>query len=772
MQLVSKRERLYAVIPRGLESWVANRTINAHFRIVPALLLGHMLNAVLICVVFYGSVATPVLAVWLGVMAAICAHRLYLKQKCGRNIEDALKLMRFLDFNSAAMAMVPALALNWLLPGGTATEQVFLAILGTSLIGAAAFTMRTLPRGALAYIAIVTTGMVIALLRTTTLEALAACVLLISSGILFARMALMAHRLFVVRIVKERDATNSAETVRMLLNDYEDQGSDWLFELDGEGRVVGASTRFASVLGKAPAELNGNPFASLFRATPETGQLVDHIAQRRAFRSLVLPVASEDGAGHWWAVSARPCGGADSIVQYRGVISDISSEKQAEERVRHMAHYDSLTGLPNRLMFTSALNRMVADRNEATRLAVLLIDIDHFKAVNDMYGHPVGDAFLRAVAVRIGETAGAIGMGGEGYIIARLGGDEFAILTGGADAVDQSIRLAERLVEAFAAPFQVDAHEIVSSVSIGIALAPDHAATAQGLQSNADIALYVAKDGGRGRWEMFEPGMDTAVQERHALARDLRHALARDEMRLFLQPLVNVETGTEVGFEALARWENGSRGMVMPNDFIPIAEETGLIVPIGEWVIRTALAEAARWPEPLSIAVNLSPVQLRSNNLVPTIMHALAETGIDPARVEFEITESVLMNDCEANIAVLNRLHALGTKIALDDFGTGYASLNYLLTFPFDKIKIDRSFISDLESREDCRAIVGAVIGLASQLGMCTLAEGVEHEAQLVRLRQQGCEMVQGWLFGKALPASDIPALRRSKPSRGRRRAA
>jgi EAL domain-containing protein (putative c-di-GMP-specific phosphodiesterase class I) len=252
---------------------------------------------------------------------------------------------------------------------------------------------------------------------------------------------------------------------------------------------------------------------------------------------------------------------------------------------------------------------------------------------------------------------------------------------------------------------------------------------------------------------MFAPGMDVAIQQRHSIERDLRTALTEDQLRLYLQPLVDVETGKETGFEALVRWEHPEKGLVMPNDFIPIAEETGLIVPIGEWVLRTAMAEAATWDNPASIAVNISPVQLRSPNLLPVVINSLAETGLDPARLELEITETVLMQDCEANIAVLNKLHDLGVKIALDDFGTGYASLNYLRTFPFDKIKIDRSFVTDLETREDCRAIVGAVISLANKLGMCTLAEGVEHEAQLINLREQGCEMVQGWLFGKAMPA-------------------
>jgi diguanylate cyclase (GGDEF)-like protein len=486
------------------------------------------------------------------------------------------------------------------------------------------------------------------------------------------------------------------------------------------------------------------------------------VNERRAFRGLALPLnknmCQDD---RWWSVSARavpPSQG--SIVRFRGVIADISQAKLADARVRHMAHYDGLTDLPNRTFFVSAINRQFQTMHPAKRLALLLVDVDHFKSVNDIYGHPIGDAFVKQVGQRIVQCTQTSGLGGEGHIVARLGGDEFAILMGGEDVVDHSVRLAELLVQTLAQPFTIGDHTINSSASLGIALAPDHANNAQMLQSNADIALYAAKNGGRNRWELFETGMDIAVQQRHAIERDLRIALTKNQLRLYFQPLINVETGLPTGFEALVRWEHPENGMIMPNDFIPIAESSGLIVPLGEWVIRTAMAEAVRWKDPHTIAVNLSPIQLSSANLLPTIINALAETGLDPARLEVEITESVLLNDCEANIAVLNRLHDLGVKIALDDFGTGYASLNYLRTFPFDKIKIDRSFVTELAERADCRAIVSAVISLANNLGMCTLAEGVESEEQLAALRSEGCAMVQGWLFGKAMPADHYSSLR------------
>ncbi len=762
--MVSKYGTRWAEIPAGLEDWVANRQVSAHIRILNALTLGHFLNTVMIVIVFLGDVPAPLLALWASTMTAITAHRYAIGISNRRNAmrENPQAVVRHFNVNSAILALLTAIGLIWLMPLGNSHQQVFIGIAGSTMIAAAAYTMRTLARGALTYVAIVSAGMAISVLSFGIWNALPSAVLVIASGMLLAQMVLTANKLFIVRILHDRDLNASAETVKMLLNDYHDQGSDWLFELDRDALMIGVSARFASALGRDAADMNGHSFFDLFDKVPERDQLENHVTEQRAFRGLALPLNKvSDNEERWWSISARAVPASQgSIVRFRGVITDISQAKLADARVRHMAHYDGLTDLPNRTFFVSAINRQFQTMRPTKRLALLLVDIDHFKSVNDIYGHPTGDAFVKQVAERIVQCTQNSGLGGEGHIIARLGGDEFAILMAGEDVVDHSIRLTELMVQSLANPFKIGDHTINSSASIGVALMPDHANNAQMLQSNADIALYAAKNNGRNRWELFETGMDTAVQKRHAIERDLRSALTRNELRLYFQPLVNVETGLGTGFEALVRWEHPENGMIMPDDFIPIAETSGLIVPLGEWVLRTAMAEAVRWNKPHTIAVNLSPVQLRSANLLPTIVNALAETGLDPARLEVEITESVLLHDCEANILILNRLHDLGIKIALDDFGTGYASLNYLRTFPFDKIKIDRSFVTELAERADCRAIVSAVISLANNLGMCTLAEGVESEEQLAALRSEGCSMVQGWLFGKAMPADHYANLR------------
>jgi predicted signal transduction protein with EAL and GGDEF domain len=349
-------------------------------------------------------------------------------------------------------------------------------------------------------------------------------------------------------------------------------------------------------------------------------------------------------------------------------------------------------------------------------------------------------------------------------MVARLGGDEFAMLLTGNDAHIRAEFVANCVIEAVNAPVELDGHYILPATSIGIAIGPDHGDDADTLLRNADLALYVAKHNGRNRFAAFAPGMDVAAQARRQLETDMRNALASDQLRLVYQPLVDINTREVSGYEALLRWEHPERGTVMPVDFIPVAEETGLIVQLGEWVIRTGLTELAHWHAPISLSINLSPTQMRSGNLIPTIINALARANVDPGRVEFEITETVLMHDTDANLAVLHRLRDIGVRISLDDFGTGYSSLNYLRSFPFDKIKIDRCFVTDVDVRTDCQAIVKAVTGLATSLGMTTTAEGVEHEAQLEELRAQGCSQVQGYLFSHAVPADQLTDLRRRAP--------
>ncbi len=753
--MVSKHAVLRTAVPIELRDWVDNRLISGHIRIVKSMALGSMLNAAMIVACLLGEFPIALIVLFFFSTLTASLHRVWLAQGIarGRRQRRPEKMLVAFQLNSLWLGLSFGILTALAMPQVSSDSQILLAICGITQIASAAYTVRTLPHAAAIYITVQAGGMSIGLATLGSWSAFAAIAVSLAASGLLIRMAFVARDLFITRILSDRELASSARTVRLLLNEYEESSSDWLFELDQHGRLLGVSARFAQAVGETPNALAGRAFETLFEPGQSREALVKALAGQHPLRDEVLQLAGRTNC--WWSISGRPCyhSNDDDRVAFRGVISDVTTQYLAENRVHHMAHYDALTGLPNRALFNQSLGELLDEPEEGANLALLLIDVDHFKSVNDMFGHPIGDGFLRAIAQRISAAVDDSGLGGTHRLVARLSGDEFAIVVTGDSACDHGVRLAERLIEVMCEPIMIEGHELGNGISIGIALAPQHAALKQQLVSNADMALYAAKNAGRGTWEMFEPGMDSKLQERHALTRDLRHAVARGELRMFLQPLVDVATEAMTGYEALLRWEHPVRGLVMPDAFIALAEETGLIVPIGEWVIRTALTEAAGWEGEQTIAINLSPVQLDSPNLLPVIVNALAESGIDPTRVEFEITESVLLHNSAANIAILNRLHDLGVKIALDDFGTGYASLNYLLTFPFDKIKIDRSFISGLSSREDSRAIVGAVISLANQLGMCTLAEGVEDAEQLASLRLHGCQMVQGWLFGKAQPA-------------------
>ena len=432
---------------------------------------------------------------------------------------------------------------------------------------------------------------------------------------------------------------------------------------------------------------------------------------------------------------------------------DVSRQKEAEAQIAHLAHHDALTDLPNRTLFHSQLEHALRWRGRGEQVAVLFIDLDNFKNINDTLGHQVGDELLKTVAARL------LGCVRETDAVARLGGDEFVVVQTHLEDPTDAANLATRIREAILDSCEIADHNIIVDTSVGIAVSPDDGTTPKDLIKNADLALYGAKASGRGTYRFFEKEMDARMMERHALELDLRKALVNGEFEVHFQPLVNLERDEISCCEALLRWEHPDRGFISPDRFIPLAEETGLISRIGDWVIRTACEEAANWSDEVTLAVNISPVQFRNQNLVQVITHALAASGLAPERLELEITEAILLEQTEATLATLNQLHALGVKIAMDDFGTGYSSLSYLQKFPFDKIKIDASFISGLSVRQESSAIVQAVTGLAKSFHMVTTAEGVETEEQLRMVRELGCTEMQGYLFSRACSSAEIAKL-------------
>ncbi len=434
------------------------------------------------------------------------------------------------------------------------------------------------------------------------------------------------------------------------------------------------------------------------------------------------------------------------------VIEDVTERKKSEQRIAFMAHHDPLTGLANRAAVTQDIEDAAArQRRWGEPFSVLLLDLDRFKYVNDTLGHPAGDALLQEVAARLK------GFLRETDVLARLGGDEFAIIQAGeANQHDAASALANRIIEMFAKPFNIDGNEINIGTSIGISLAPAHATNPDNLLKMADMALYRAKSAGRNGFRFFDPEMSEAASVRHKLESDLRHAVHRNELELRYQPVIDCKTGRICGAEALVRWRHPTKGLILPNRFIPLAEETGLITEIGEWVLHTACTEAVTWPADIKLAVNLSAVQFLKSNLSDVVMYALAQSGLPPERLELEITETALIESAASCLPALRQFKSLGISVALDDFGTGYSSLSQLTMFPFDKIKIDKSFTQNLTKRSDCAAIISATLTLANGLDIATTAEGVETADQYRLLRLAGVTSLQGYLFKHPVPACEI----------------
>ena len=489
------------------------------------------------------------------------------------------------------------------------------------------------------------------------------------------------------------------------------------------------------------------------------------------FEAGSFPAMSRDEYLHWRknvAVSAKP---TESIVELRNgrtfkirhrpmpdfgwvaTHEDITEQRRSEIKIEHMAHHDSLTDLANRVLLNERLEHAIGRFNREEMVAVHHLDLDQFKAVNDTFGHPAGDKLLKIVADRLrGLVRGT-------DTVARMGGDEFVIVQSPIADPTDATSLAQRVIKLMGEPYDIDGQQAIIGASVGIAVGPGDGLSADKLLRNADLALYRAKGDGRGTFRFFEPTMDLQMQTRRIMEQDLRKALPAGEFELYYQPVINVASNEISGFEALIRWNHPKRGIVAPGTFIPLAEEIGFIVPIGEWVIRQACATAARWPEDIRVAVNISAVQFRNPGLMQVIIGALAASGLHPTRLEIEITETVLLQDKETTLAVLHQLRELGVRIAMDDFGTGYSSLTYLQCFPFDKIKIDRSFVQDITENAGSLNIVRAVAALANGMGMTATAEGVETREQLDSIASEGCTEMQGFLFSQPLPVQEIERL-------------
>ncbi|WP_416908328.1 MAG: putative bifunctional diguanylate cyclase/phosphodiesterase [Polymorphobacter sp.] len=628
--------------------------------------------------------------------------------------------------------------------------QGLILLLSIVAMGASGFAAAIMPVCGIATISLIGLGIMVALPADSlvwtapVVVALATYWLVIVRGVLVTTSALMA------RMRTQEALREQGEVVRLLLHEFEANGSDFLLEVDEHGCLTHVSRRLCEVSRRDRASLLGRTIGQLAGAE-DAGQrshLRRIFREQAAFRDVVISVRVGEEQ-RWWALSGTPKFDFEGrFAGFRGVGRDVTEVKRSQERIAMLARFDPLTGLANRTLFQEALDEMLGKQD---RPLLLLVDLDYFKRINDQLGHAAGDRLLIAVAARLREVAGPEAM------VARLGGDEFAVLSAGDDSFGAS--LADRLVRAMGEPFMAGQQQVQTGASLGWVLAGEEDGDGEILLKSADLALYEAKSAGRGRACRFAPAIRARAEERRGLEKALAGALEAGQFSLAFQPVVAAVDERVIGFEALLRWDHPELGRVGPDRFIPIAEESGLIVPLGHWVIREALRWAARWPADISVAVNLSPAQLEDEALIPVIEAALAETGVAAARLELEITERLFLVETPAMAARMKALGMLGVHFALDDFGTGYSAMGYLQKAAFSRIKIDRSFVSRAGKGTEASAIIEAIVHLAHSLGMTTTAEGTETRAEVDICRELGCEQMQGYFFGRPMPPEKATAL-------------
>ncbi|RDS78498.1 EAL domain-containing protein [Alteriqipengyuania lutimaris] len=617
-------------------------------------------------------------------------------------------------------------------------HPVFFAVLTAGLLASSVIAYRSMPAPMTSYLG---GAMAAAAVLSFTMRdefSWPSLALALAFGYALIRATRRQGRQFEASCHEQIHQQRTSETIKLLLHEYEASSSDWLWEVDEGNCLRNVCERFGQAAQIDHDLLEGRELVGLFDSGPAREKLAGLLLERASFRDLVVEITVA-GETRWWTISGNPS--VDGSM--RGVLCDVTDRREAEQRLARMARYDTLSGLANRDLFNESLETALAGQVKNQRIALLFIDVDHFKSVNDTLGHHIGDELIRVAARRIS------GVVREHDLAARLGGDEFAVLLTRVRDLETVHACAQRIVDAMAQPFSLMGRTVRVSASVGVAFGRTRCCDGDEFMRQADLALYAAKRAGRSTFADYDASLNQSERSRRDLELDLRTAITEGQFTLVYQPQICLATGRWTGKETLVRWEHPVRGRIMPVEFIGIAEDTGLIIPLGEWIIRRAIEEAASWGEPHTIAINLSPIQMRNPNLVNVLASAIATAKITPQRVEIEITESALMHDSEANVQILYRLREMGLRIALDDFGTGYSSLNYLRAFPFDKIKIDRCFVSELLDRPDCQAIVRSIVSLAEELGMETIAEGVETTEQLEWLTRHGCTEAQGYLISR-----------------------
>ncbi len=739
-------------------------------RLTPLMMVGNAIGAAMLAASLGSAVSSGPLTVWLVAVLLSCLGPLrnWWRRRNRPPLAVSPKAVTHAVRGAVSLAVLWAGATAAWLPVIHHEQQLLMSTLVVGMMCGGAFALASVPEAAIGYLVPMTLGSALGLARAGGMVYASLLVMVVVYGVLLCLSVLINARIHTARLVSEREAGRQGELVGLLLRDFEEHAADLLWECGLDGRFTRVSDRLAAALGTGREALLGSTLLEvLSRRAPaqlpqsRLAELAQAMAEGRPFRDLVVPIQAADGP-RWWSITAKPLtAGTAASGGWRGVIADVTLARESHERLAQLAHFDTLTGLANRVQLRDRVRQALQD---GRTVALLCLDVDHFKSINDTFGHAVGDAVLVEVARRLRSGLR------QADLASRLGGDEFALVAEPADDPEQVQALAGRLVRTLCEPFEVDGHAVPMSVSVGVAWAPAHGRDLDELMGNADLALYAAKDSGRGRFECFAQRLRDRHRRRVLIAQELHGALARGEFSLAWQPQVHIATGDVVGAEVLLRWQHPSLGSISPAEFIAVAEESGQINAIGNWVLELACTGAMALPATVAVSVNASPAQLMREDFLASVALALARSRLPAQRLKVEITESLFMDAVPVALANLHGLRELGVGIALDDFGTGYSSLAYLLRFPFDTLKIDRAFVLEIMARDDARALVRAIVEMARTMGMGTVAEGVEEAAQLAVLHEAGCDAVQGYLLARPMPLADLQAWlarRRDVPAQG-----
>lgn len=722
----------------------------------------HAVLAVFVAQIYTRSVGLLGTAVWMALLAAV--HARGIKFDLSLADTDRRRITRKEFFRQAMTAVMSAIV--WagaviIFPFfGSPGDLMAMLLIVALLVSGSVFFYTAAPIGIVCFIAIVGAGAVLQLaLAGYWLAAVAMLLFLVAAAL----GTIEVGRTYLTARLAEAELVEKDEVVSLLLREFEENEADWLWEVDPAKRLRSVSPRFAFALGRSQADIEGKPLLEMIAGRGwESGQLpvslhdlAEKLKNRENFSNALVQV-SILGEERWWELSGTPMRDEHGrFTGFRGVGSDVTEQRKSSEKIAYLARYDTLTQLPNRLQLTEALGEALRYAVQwRTRCALLMVDLDRFKSVNDSLGHLTGDKLLAQVSARLQSLMG------ENQMCGRLGGDEFAIVIRDSGTPGVVRELAERVIERLSEPYQVDQHTLYVGASVGSAEGPRDGNSVEELMRNADLALYRAKDEGGGEHYRFEPVLHASAEERRQLEAALRAALGKDEMVLHYQPVVDARSESVVSFEALVRWNSADHGFVSPGKFIPLAEDTRLIVPIGKWVMRRACEEARNWPDNVKVNVNVSPEQLLEPGFHADVVEVLAASGLRPERLEVEVTESIFLRDASVARNALEQVMALGCSVALDDFGTGYSSLGYLRKLRFSTIKVDRTFVQGAaQGSAESLAIINAVVAMAKSLDMTTTAEGVETSEEAELIRNLGCDKIQGYYFGRPMTADDARKL-------------